>query len=374
MSSYTYTAEGNREDLADFITNISPEDNKLQQKFGRASVTATKHDWLSDTIRPAKKNRVKEAADFATAEATPRIRLHNYLQNFMVGYKVSDLQDKVLKAGIKSEIGYQAVKASKEIARDLEYAIVNQNEAIEGVADEGGQFGGVRYFLGGDAIPVVQTGGVFTFAQHKLQTGGAVVFYITNGGTMYTNISPNKLYFVKTLTENTFKIYTSATAAQAGGADNVVPTGTPANCYVTRSNIISSNATLSEAHLNDMMQMIWKQGGSVNSAIMSGANKRAVSAFTASATKNVDMSDKKRTQVVEVWETDFGMINLEAHREYSDDRIDFLEYQYWKLAYLIPFKVETPVRKGTYTEKVITGSVTLECRSPQSNGSVIGLV
>lgn len=373
MAGYTYSAVGNREDLSDIIVNISPEENFLQKTFGRTDVTAMKHDWLTDSIRPAGANRVKEAADFATVAPTPRVRLSNYIQNFMAGYVVSDLQEVVLKAGIKSEIGYQMVKASKEIARDLEFALVNNATAIEGNASDGGQFGGVKYFSGGDAIALAQTGGVFTFANHKLQTGGAVVFYIGSGGTMDANLTANTLYYVNVLTENTFKIYTTPQKAQAGGVDNITPATGGTNVKVTRSNIISANASLGESHLNNMMEMIWKQGGNVSTAVMSGKNKRVVSGFTVSATKNVDMSDKKRTQVVEVWETDFGMINLMAHRQYADDRIDFFEYQHWKLAYLKPFKVEDVPRKGTYTEKVITGSLTLENRSPQASGAIINL-
>lgn len=109
MASYTYKAVGNREDLSDIINNISPNENFLQTKFGRTEVTAMQHDWLSDSLRPAAANRKKEDEDFATVEATPRIRLSNYIQHFMVGYKISDAQEKVLKAGITSEISYQMV-------------------------------------------------------------------------------------------------------------------------------------------------------------------------------------------------------------------------------------------------------------------------
>lgn len=376
MAGYTYKAVGNREDLTDFITNISPDPVMLQKKFGRTSVTAMKHDWLTDSIRPAGVNRVKEAADFATIEPTPRVRLSNYIQNMMAGYLVSDLQETVLKAGIKSEIGYQMVKASKEISEDLELALIKNASAIEGNAIDGGQMGGIPFFIGGDAVALNQTGGVITFNSHKLQTGGSVVFYVgaAAGDKMDTKLSANKLYFVKVLTENTFKIYDTPEAAQIGAGDNVVPAGDGVNVMVTRSNIISANASLTEDLLNEMMHMTWKSGAYVNEAVMSGTHKKIVSGFTASSTKNVDMSDKKRTQVVEVWETDFGMINLTAHRQYEGlGRIDFFEYQHWKLAYLKPFKVEDVPRKGTYKEKVITGSLTLECRSPKSNGSVINL-
>lgn len=192
------------------------------------------------------------------------------------------------------------VKASKEMSEDLELLIVNNDTAIEGSSVAGGQMGGVKYFIGGNAIDMTQTGGVFTFANHKLQTGSAVSFYVDSEGTMATGLEGNKLYFVKVLTENTFKIYKTAEAAQAGGSDNITPSAAGTGVKVTTSNIISANATLTENNLNDMMEMIWRRGGMPREAVMSGKNKRIVSGFTASATKNVDMSDKKRSQIVEV--------------------------------------------------------------------------
>ena len=58
---------------------------------------------------------------------------------------------------------------------------------------------------------------------------------------------------------------------------------------------------------------------------------------------------------------------------YTDDVVDLLEYQYWKLGYLIPMHVEDVQRKGTYKEKVITGVATLECTAPIANARIIGI-
>ena len=55
---------------------------------------------------------------------------------------------------------------------------------------------------------------------------------------------------------------------------------------------------------------------------------------------------------------------------YKDDVIDLFEYQYWKLGYLIPFHTENPPRTGTYKQKVITGSATLECTAPISSARI----
>ena len=47
-----------------------------------------------------------------------------------------------------------------------------------------------------------------------------------------------------------------------------------------------------------------------------------------------------------------------------------MEFQYWKLGYLIPFHTENPPRTGTYKQKVITGSVTLECTAPIASARI----
>lgn len=72
-------------------------------------------------------------------------------------------------------------------------------------------------------------------------------------------------------------------------------------------------------------------------------------------------------------ETDFGRIDLIAHRMYEDDVVDFLELQYWKMAYLIPFHQESIPRTGTYNEKVITGVATLECTAPIANARLYNI-
>ena len=106
---------------------------------------------------------------------------------------------------------------------------------------------------------------------------------------------------------------------------------------------------------------------------MSGKNKRKASTFTANSQRNVAMEAKKLTQVIDVLETDFGVIELVAHRLYADDVVDLLELQYWKLGYLIPFHNEDLERKGTYKESVITGTATLECTAPIANARLYGI-
>jgi hypothetical protein len=45
---------------------------------------------------------------------------------------------------------------------------------------------------------------------------------------------------------------------------------------------------------------------------------------------------------------------MQAHRMATNDRIDILETQYFKLAYLIPFKTEDLPRTGLKKAKAVT--------------------
>ena len=108
MSSKTYLAVGNREDLSDIITNISPDETPLMQKFGRTKVTGMIHSWLTDSLGTPGVNAMLEDADFTTTQATPRVKLENYIQIFMRDCTVSDSQEAVLKAGVKSELALVA--------------------------------------------------------------------------------------------------------------------------------------------------------------------------------------------------------------------------------------------------------------------------
>lgn len=147
MAVTTYTAVGNREDLSDVITNISPTETPLYSMFGKTTAKATYHEWIEDSLAPAGVNKAVEGADYTIADPQSRVRKGNYTQIFTKGYGVSETQEAVLKAGIKSEIAYQMQKALKEIARDVEYAIINNSAAIAGNATTPRQMGGIPAFV-----------------------------------------------------------------------------------------------------------------------------------------------------------------------------------------------------------------------------------
>lgn len=356
---------------------ISPDLTFLINKFGTTSVTAMKHEWLSDTLRGPQDNAKEEKVDFSTNEAEDRMRDGNYCQQFMDGFYVTDAQEKIAKHGVSSELSYQMLKTSKVIARDLEHAVLNSSQSQNMASGQAGRMGGVHYFIGGSAYTKVATftaaTDLVTLNAHGFRNGQLVSIYLAAGAVIPGGLVENKTYYVGAVTANTFKLFTTLAAAQAGTVCVDITSAGSGTINITSSNIISLNSGLTENAFNDMMEKAWLQGADIDSAVMSGRNKRLISTWTAGVVRNKDMGDERAKNVLSVYETDFGIVTTEAHRMATDDRIDFLEYQYWKLGYLIPFHVEDVNRKGTYKEKVITGIVTLECKSPNSNGSIINI-
>lgn len=274
----------------------------------------------------------------------------------------------------------QMLKASKEIGRDLEYAIVSNKVKAPFDETTAGRFGGIPYFLDNFSEVTVDAQGVVTLANHRFVTGDKVIVRGKGTNALDAKYKANTQYFVKPIDKDTFTLHATAEDSAATPGTSIKPSAavTAGKMELTYCNAIDAKALnpageFTMESLNDAMQAVWGRGGDVDIAVMSGKNKRKASTFTANSQRNVAMEAKKLTQVIDVLETDFGVIELVAHRLYADDVVDLLELQYWKLGYLIPFHNEDLERKGTYKESVITGTATLECTAPIANARLYGI-
>lgn len=282
---------------------------------------------------------------------------------------------------MRDEVAYQFVKAGKEIAGDLEYAIVNNTTATPMSENVAGTFGGIPYFLEDELKGASVATGVFTLNDHGFVNGDAL---IVRGGAV---CKENVAYYVAVKDANTFYLYDTPEGAMnsvkydanghgvSSGEGKVEETAmtslTFQNCIDAAKDVAKGNLTFDL--LNDAMQLTWQRGGDPSVAIMSARNKRGCADFTQGAIPVRQAGDKSISSSLEVIETDFGTLRLEAHRMYSDDVVDLLDPQYWKLGYLIPFHTEEPPRVGTYKEKVITGVASIECTAPNANARIKNL-
>lgn len=120
----TYDAVGNREDLTDIVSVITRHETPIFSTVEKVKARATLHEWQVDSLSTGADNANIEGADFSFALASARTRVSNSTQIFSKTGEVSRTQRAVDTAGVEDEFAYQMEKRMKEIATDVEKAII----------------------------------------------------------------------------------------------------------------------------------------------------------------------------------------------------------------------------------------------------------
>lgn len=121
---------GNREDLADMITRIDPQDTPFMSMIAtkRPKISAVFTEWLTQTLDAVNlANAVIEGDDPAGDAVVAPVREKNSTQLSDKVAIVSSSQDTVSHAGRKTEIGYQVMLKSLSLKRDIE-GIITQTQ------------------------------------------------------------------------------------------------------------------------------------------------------------------------------------------------------------------------------------------------------
>lgn len=126
----TFNAVGNREELADAIYNISPEETPFISAIGKGKASSVFPEWQTDALAAAANNKVEQGNTSSVAATTPTKRVGNRTQISEKTFSVTGTQEVVDKAGRKSEVAYQKAQKMVELKRDIEYAAINNTTAI----------------------------------------------------------------------------------------------------------------------------------------------------------------------------------------------------------------------------------------------------
>jgi hypothetical protein len=143
----TFNAVGNREELADAIYNISPEDTPFVSSIGKGKAVSVFPEWQTDALAAAANNKVEQGNQAAVAAVTPTKRVGNRTQISEKTFGVTGTQETVDKAGRKSEVSYQKAKKMVELKRDIEFAAINNTTAIAAAAGVAPQARGLAGWL-----------------------------------------------------------------------------------------------------------------------------------------------------------------------------------------------------------------------------------
>ena len=203
MASTTYEAVGNKEDVSDIITNISPFDTPLHSRLGKTTATATYHEWLEDELGAARDNAFPEGFTFATEKVPARQRLGNYTQIMWRGIHVTGTQEVVAKHGLTSEMAYQMQKTLKELSMDWERALLTQDTREAGTTtDMTRKFGGLPYWIVTHAIDNGGTPRPLTF---ELINSALEEVWMDGGHPTILLVSPRSKRIISTFTAGSTK-------------------------------------------------------------------------------------------------------------------------------------------------------------------------
>jgi hypothetical protein len=148
----TGSGVGNREQLLDLTTVLSPRQAPVYGLLPKQAATADLVEWTVDNLRtPDANNAVVEGIDVGTsgglgdtlkAQFGSLSRLNNRLQHFRDTFNVSKKQE-IMDSVTPVRIQEAEEKAASQVLRDIEAAICSDNGAVVGAAGAAGKLRGL---------------------------------------------------------------------------------------------------------------------------------------------------------------------------------------------------------------------------------------
>jgi hypothetical protein len=316
-------AGGNREDLLDLITNISPSETPFLSGLRKTTCAATLHEWLLDTLASPGDPDVGDADVHCTPEASDadfsdlpiRCRINNMTHIFRQTYDVSDTQRAVKVAGISDEFAYQASKALKQLALTIEFALIHSHRAAQ--------------------------------------------FHDQHPGDCQSPSGCRKMDGLLAFTALDSRDFDCLADEMQG--EVLDPAGSP-------------YTELTADLLDDLSELMWQKGANPKNVWVNAYQKRKISGFCIGCqTKTVAAADKKLVNSVDVYESDFGLRRINLHRYIPTRTLLQTDDDYLAIAFLRAIKSEILARVGNSTKGMVEGELTLEVRAPASLGEIINL-
>ncbi|MDI6788313.1 MAG: DUF5309 family protein, partial [Planctomycetota bacterium] len=105
------------------------------------------HEWLLDTLAAPAANAQIEGNQLTATAVTPPVRASNVCQILMKAFAVTETEEVVNKAGRSSEVAYQKANKLKELANDIEYALIVNASAVTGATGTARQLKGLTGWI-----------------------------------------------------------------------------------------------------------------------------------------------------------------------------------------------------------------------------------
>lgn len=112
------------EDVTDLITNVSYQSTPFYSSLGESTATNTLHSWLTDSLTASADNAQSEGYTTTYTDPVVPTRSPNIVQLFGKDVRVSNTEMRVAHYGMRNPYSYQLEKKMKELARDIEKALI----------------------------------------------------------------------------------------------------------------------------------------------------------------------------------------------------------------------------------------------------------
>lgn len=291
----TFSAVGIREQLANLIANISPEDTPGLTSSRKGTVRNTLYEWQRDALAAAGANAQVQGDDITAFPAVvATVRMGNRTQIMRKLALVADTLEATDRAGRDKEMSYQLMLRAAELKRDQETAIFANTGAVTGSSAVAPLFGSL----------------------------GAMV-----GSISGTNVSKE--------------------ATGTNPTDAVLFTD-PRNDGATRA--------FTEAFLKTVVSGVWTLGGSPDTLMVDAIQKAVVSGFAGVATKTYFQEAKRPSAIIgsaDVYVSEFGVISVVPNRFQRPRDAWLLDFSAIKVVYLRPYKVVELAKTGDAEKRML---------------------
>jgi hypothetical protein len=128
----TTQAVGNREELSDVVSRITPEDTPIYSIIEKGKCVSVHPEWETDDLAAPASNIVPEGEEYNFDAITPPVRMGDYTQIMRKDWIISNTQEVVSEAGNVQKRKYQKLKKGVEIRKDVEFALVTNQASVGG--------------------------------------------------------------------------------------------------------------------------------------------------------------------------------------------------------------------------------------------------
>lgn len=310
----TVTRVGNREDLDDIISNISPTDTPFLSAIGTAKADAVYTEWQTDTLVSANAdNKTIQGDDLSNENRPATTRLGDYTQIFKKVVGTSTTQNAVRSAGRANEHAYQLAKAGKELKRDMEARFLGNYAAVPPAAGTPGE------------------------------SAGALAFLTTN-------------------------------VSRGTGGANPTLSGTTTG-YPNAAATNGTQRAYTETLLKTAIAAAWNSGGEPTMVFTSLFNKQTAGTFGGLAEQRRDTGDRKIKIIAgaDVYVSDVGELTFIPSRFGSNRDALIIDPDLWAVATLDPIQKRKLAVTGLADRDAMYCEKTLKCRNESGNAAVADL-